>query len=182
MKKLHPNLHALLENCLLREEEPATQVLINKLRHVNQGGYFTKAELLEMCKWKDPRELRRKDLQSNAEKEVIETSRQVFASKDEYRRMIFLDSLKGVGVPVASAVLTLTDPANYGVIDIRVWQVLYLYGQVTYTPEGQGLELRHWMDYLTTMREHSGQFQLPVRTLERSLFEHHKTIQEGTLY
>jgi hypothetical protein len=35
---------------------------------------------------------------------------------------------KGVSVPMASALLTLLDPKRYGVIDIRVWQLLHRMG------------------------------------------------------
>jgi len=35
---------------------------------------------------------------------------------------------KGVSVPMASALLTLLDPKRYGVIDIRIWQLLHRMG------------------------------------------------------
>ena len=39
--------------------------------------------------------------------------------------MELLTGLRGVGVPMASAILTLLDPRRYGVLDIRAWQLLF---------------------------------------------------------
>jgi len=146
MKKQYTDIRELLQNKLLRNEEPTTKVLIEKLRYVKPRGFFTKPEFLEVCKWKDPRQLRRSDWEDNKISEIVNISKQVFATHGEYQRIVLLDRLKGVGVPIASAILTLTDPQAYGVIDIRVWQVLYLYGEVNYDPQGTDLSTKHWLD------------------------------------
>jgi endonuclease III len=109
-------------------------------------------------------------------------STQVFATDCECKRIVLLDKLKGVGTATASAILTLTDPQAYGVIDTRVWRVLHLYGEVTYNPEGTYLSTEHWMDYLPKLRQWGQEFGVSVRSIERSLFEYHKTIQQGALY
>ena len=181
MEKHYANIRELLHDNLLRDEEPKARVLIEKLRHIMSSGYFIKSEFFEMCKWKDERQLRRSDWEANTESEIKNVSTQVFATNDECKRITLLDRLKGVGVATASAILTLTDPQAYGVIDRRVWQVLYLYGEVNYSPEGTGLSVGHWIDYLPKIRQWGSEFGVCVRNIERSLFEYHKTIQ-GTLY
>ena len=40
-------------------------------------------------------------------------------------RVRLLTSLRGVGVPVASAFLAMAEPAKYGVIDFRAWRTLF---------------------------------------------------------
>ena|SRR2546427_12023878 len=52
--------------------------------------------------------------------------------------LALLVGLKGVRVPMASAILTLIDPRRYGVIDIRVWQLLYAIKSVQQLPGGRG--------------------------------------------
>jgi len=182
MEKHYANIRELLHNNLLRDEKPKTRALIKKLRHIKSRGHFIKPEFLEMCKWKDSRQRNRSCWEANTESEIVNVSTRVFATNDEHERIILLDRLKGVGIPIASAILTLTDPQAYGVIDIRVWQVLYLYGEVSYSPEGKKLSVGHWMDYLPKIRQWASEFEVCVRNIERSLFEYHKTIQEGTLY
>ncbi len=182
MKRHYANIQELLRNHLLRDEDQEAEKLIEDLRHVKTKGYFTKPELLVMCKWKDKRERRRTDWRANTEPEVVDISTQAFATNDEYKRITLLDGLKGVGIPIASAILTSTDPQAYGVIDIRVWQLLHLYGEVNYDPEGTYLSIRHWKDYLPKLRQWASEFEVGARNIERSLFEYHKTIQEGPLY
>lgn len=64
-------------------------------------------------------------------------SAQAFGAPGEAHRILHLCRLRGVGIPVASAFLALTDPERYGVIDIRVWQLLALYQEVAYDPDGR---------------------------------------------
>jgi hypothetical protein len=174
MERSYNNIRELLQKRLLLDEEPKAKALIDKLHDVKCRGYFSKNEFLEICKWKDPRELRRSYWQANTESEVIAVSTQVFATSDEHERIVRLDSLRGVAVPIASAILTVTDPQAYGVIDKRVWQLLYLYGEVDHSPEGIGLSVRHWEDYLPKLRQWASELGVGVRTVERSLFEYHK--------
>lgn len=85
---------------------------------------------------KTRRELRRRDLQTNSDDELRRYSEKAFTAADEARRALYLCQLKGVPATVASAILTLTNPQAYGVIDIRVWQLLCLYGEFDYDTGG----------------------------------------------
>ena len=182
MKKYYKDIQELLHNNLLRDEEPNTKILIDEMQNIKSRGYFSKSEFLKMCKWKDPRERRRSDWHANTESEIRHTSTQAFSINDEYTRIILLDQLKGVGIATASAILTLTNPQIYGVIDKRVWEVLFLYDEVNYNSEGINLRVQNWIDYLPKIRRWATEFEVNVRNIERSLFEHHKKIQEGRLY
>ncbi|ODS39921.1 hypothetical protein BEH94_03615 [Candidatus Altiarchaeales archaeon WOR_SM1_SCG] len=130
MEKEYKNIEELIKENLSTEEYEDTQELINELKNVRSRGYFTKKEFLKMAMWKSPRP--KKWYLSNSEDKIIEISKKVFSTNYEKRKIELLTQpptkLNGVKVPVASAILMLTDPQNYGVIDIRVWQVLYLYG------------------------------------------------------
>ena len=100
----------------------------------------------------------------------------------EKRKIKLLTQLRGVSIPVASTILTLTDPENYGVIDIRVWQVLYLYGLVSAKPRGRNFNFNDWYNYLMKSRELADKFGVKVRDIERTLFLYHVRIQQGRLY
>ncbi len=170
----------LLRRRLLRDEDPPTLRLMRELRHVRRRGFFTKDEFIRMCRWKSPRPLR--FYEANPEAEVINASREVFAAACERRRIEMLTSLKGVSVPVASAILTLTNPRSYGVIDIRVWQLLYRYGSVSVKPAGTNFSLDNWSHYLRKLRHWADELGVGARNVERTLFEYHKETQEGVLY
>jgi len=83
---------------------------------------------------------------------------------------------------MASAILTLTDPHRYGVLDIRVWQRLHELGSVTTKPGGVGFDFNNWHDYLVTLRDHAKTLGVSVRTIECSLFLYHQRLQRGPRY
>jgi len=182
MEKRYSNIQSLLSACLVHDEYSDTAPLIASLSHVSETSYFTRNEFLTMCKWKEPRERCRQNWASNTEDEVRTLSAQAFGAPDEARRILHLCRLRGVGIPVASAFLALTDPERYGVIDIRVWQLLALYQEVDYDPDGRTLQVLHWLDYLDKIRLWAGEQKVSVRTIKRTLFQHHRDIQTERLY
>jgi len=170
----------LLVNVLTREESPATRQLILDLRGARRRGYLTKREFLEICRWKSPRALRL--CESNSPDRIRRRSATALASRNERTRFNALTDLHGVGAPTASAILTLTNPRRYGVLDIRVWQVLHALGSVTTKPGGAGFAFDDWHHYLVTLRDHAKTLGVSVRTVEYSLFLYHQRVQRGPLY
>lgn len=90
--------------------------------------------------------------------------------------------LHGVSVPVASAILTLLDPERYGVLDIRVWQLLHALGAVARKPSGRGFAGADWESYLACLREAARRLRTSVRRVELTLFHCHRRYQAGRLY
>lgn len=73
---------------------------------------------------------------------------------------------------MASTILTVLDPYAYGIIDKRVWKLLYKYREVDHDPEGLELYLDSWLDYLPKLRGWADALSLTAREVERRLFEH----------
>jgi len=180
MKKEYKTIEELIKQNLSTEEDAKTLKLIKELKDVKKRGYFTKEEFLKMGMWKSPRPKQR--YLKNSEEEIISISKKILATKFEKRRIELLTSLGGVSIPTASAILTLIDPENYGVIDIRVWQVLYLYGSVKDRPDGTNFDFNNWYNYLMKLRYYAKKFKVSSRDIERTIFYHHKKIQDGNLY
>lgn len=118
MKKEYRDITKLIKKRLLRDKHPGTRDLINELKGVKKRGYFTRTEFLKMCKWKSPRA--RRFYESNSAHSIRNVSMKLFTTEFEKRKIESLTSLSGVNIPMASAIMMLTDPENYGVIDIRV--------------------------------------------------------------
>jgi hypothetical protein len=180
MRKEYGSIRELVGGRLSKEAQLPAQNLIDELKEVKSRGYLTRAEFLRICDWKSPRPRRLYEL--NKQQTIRKVSEQVFATEDEGRKIELLTSLSGVRIPVGSAILTLTDPANYGILDIRVWQLLYLYKNVSINPSGRGFSVQNWHDYLKNIRSLAGEFQTEAYRIEIILFDHHKEIQEGNLY
>jgi len=75
-----------------------------------------------MCRWKSPRS--RLHYERSGPATIRRVSTAALAARDEQARIAHLVALPGVSVATASAILTLIDPARYGVLDIRCWQLL----------------------------------------------------------
>jgi len=176
----YATLDALLRDELVREEDPATAALIRDLAGVRARGAFTRAEFRRMCRWKSPRA--RLLWETNSARRVRAVARAVLATRSERRRMELLTSLHGVGVPIASAILTLIDPRRYGVLDIRCWQLLFAIRSVKTNQRGQGFTIQQWEEYLSALRHHARRLGVTARAIEYTLFECHRKLQTGTLY
>ena len=176
----YSSLRELLEDRLLRDEDAETANLIARLSHIREDGSVTRREFLEMCHWKSPRPLRH--YERNSEEEITKTFRAVLATRSERRRLELLTELRGVSVPTASAILTLIDPQRYGVIDIRVWQLLHALGSVRTRPSGQNFDFKNWFHYLSKRRYFASELRVSVRCVERTLFEYHRQVLTEPLY
>jgi hypothetical protein len=176
----YKQLRILLKDHLVLREDPETAKLIRELKQARRRGYLTPAELERICRWKSARAIHH--IKKNSAVRVRTATRRALATQDEGRCLEALMSLDGVSLPMASAVLTLLNPRRYGVIDIRVWQLLYGIGAVTKNPSGVGFTFNHWHQFLMIVRQFAEEFHVSVRDIERSLFSVHQAYQEGTLY
>ena len=170
----------MLASELTRQEHPPTAALVQELVSVRARGSFTRAEFCRMCHWKSPRA--RHLWSANSPARIRAISRQVLATRNERRRMELLTGLKGVGVPMGSAILTLLDPRRYGVLDIRAWQLLFAIRSVAANRRGQGFTIAQWLDFLAALRHHASRLGVTARTVEYTLFHCHRKFQRGTLY
>jgi hypothetical protein len=176
----YKQLRILLKDHLVLREDPETAKLIRELKQARRRGYLTPAELERICRWKSARAIHH--IKKNSAARVRTATWRALATQDEGRCLEALMSLDGVSLPMASAVLTLLNPRRYGVIDIRVWQLLYGIGAVTKNPSGVGFTFSHWHQFLMIVRQFAEEFHVSARDIERSLFSAHQAYQKGTLY
>ena len=174
------SLTAFLDSHEIAPEEADTDALIAKLKVVRKRGFYTRREFCAACHWKSPRA--RRHYEANTREAIERTTRRAFASRSERERVELLETLRGVSAPMASALLTLADPKRYGVIDIRVWQLLYRFKAVSTRPSGVGFAFNHWYRYLMLLRHHARRLDVSARAVERTLFQHHRRYSKGRLY
>jgi len=181
LKKLpFRTVKVLLKQHLSAEEDTKTAALIRELRPARARGYLTREELEKVCRWKSARAIHL--INRNSVVRVRTATRRALTARSERRRLEALTTLDGVSVAMASAILTLLNPRRYGVIDIRVWQLLYAFGEVTKKSSGVGFNFNNWYQFLMKMRYFAKQLGVGARDIERSLFFAHHAYQKGTLY
>ena len=150
MEKTFKNIDEVIKHHLANNEVDKTAKLIEELKNVKKRGYLTKDEFIKIGMWKSPRS--KKHYLKNSEKDIELVTKKSFSSNSEKEKIEILIKLHGVKIPTASAILMLIDPQNYGVIDIRVWQTLYLYNEANTKPDGKNFNSDDWVTYLTKIR------------------------------
>ncbi len=174
------NLSSLITTHLSTSEDEDTQDLIDALAGARSRGYLTRPELVRICRWKSPRAIHQ--IRRNRAASIERITRQAFTVRSEKTKLELLTGLYGVSVPMASAILTLTNPRRYGVIDIRVWQLLFKMGAVSRNKKGVGFNFEDWHRFLFLLRYYARKCRVRARDIERTLFDAHGLYQEGTLY
>ena len=180
LKKVpYRSVEPLVRKFLSKDSDEAL-ALVHELRRVRARGYFTPTELESVCRWKAPRVM--KHIKANSPAFIRGATKQALGTRSERQRLDALLELRGVGIPMASAMLMLRDPRRYGVIDIRVWQVLHAIGAVKTNPNGIGFRFRQWYQYLCILRHVARRLGVRARDVEWALFRAHKHYQLENLY
>jgi hypothetical protein len=163
LKRLpHLDLELFVREHLSVSEDAGTALLSQKLQRARRRGYLTSGELEAVCRWKSARAIRY--IRANSHHRVRAATQAALATRSESARLLALLQLQGVSVPMASALLTLVDPRRYGVIDIRVWQLLHAVGAVSENRRGVGFSLEQWLQFLAVLRGLSAKLGVTART------------------
>lgn len=131
-------------------------------------GWLLKKEFLTICLWKSRRPKRLYNL--NSESEIERCTKLSFAEKDEKKKIGYLIQLHGVRIPVASAILSVTNPKDYPIIDERCIQSLKQLGVI----EWERISEDNWLIYLEIIREIGKRYNKDSREIEKGLFAYNR--------
>jgi hypothetical protein len=143
---------------------------------IGRRGYLTRGELIEIVGWKSRRTLgvmKRNPNIADADETIRDVTRLALArdSTPDWMRHRILCILYGVGHPVASAILTIWDPDNHTVIDVRTVAALRkLWKLGLLVDEPPARTDRYWA-YLEVFRKIAGSLGARSRDLDRALWE-----------
>ena len=126
------------------------------------SGELTRSNLMTIVSWKSPRSKTRAN--ENSDEDIRDALG--FAVKTDVDRgaIAVLCSLRGVGIPVASAIMTVCDPTRFTIIDVRALETL----GVKQYPSG---DTSYFLSYLTFCRNTAENFRVPLRDLDRALWQ-----------
>ena len=139
--------------------------LLPLVKEVKARRHLTPPELEALCRWKSARPLPL--IRSNSPAEVEDITRWVFATSVERVRIEALLLLRGVSWPMASAVLHWFHPDPYPVLDVRaLWSLGHS------VPSSYSFPF--WWNYVVACRSLARRFRLPMRTVDRALWQYSK--------
>jgi len=107
-------------------------------------------------------------LKNHTDKEVREITSWVLplGTRHDDNKVTCLREIKGIGVALASTILTLHNPQDYCVYDIHVMREMY-----GVLPKYMFTSNKHYLRLLEDLRIESTKLNLPVRTIEKALFK-----------
>jgi hypothetical protein len=120
-------------------------------------GEFSRANLEIVCGWKSRRRLRLLD--KNTDKQIEQALNGAISSSDVKDAVCPLTALAGIGVKMASAILTAIDPGRYTALDYRALEALGL-------EDSDDLDL--YMLYLDACLSMSKKHGVTMRTFDRA--------------
>jgi hypothetical protein len=130
---------------------------------------FNRTDLLTIVRWKSSRPLGL--VKSNQKGEISDALRLAVDAKTPRVAMATLCGLRGVGVPVASAILTMIDPQRYTVIDRRALWTLGVRRQGDDGWPDLALTIDDYLGYLDFCRARSTELGISLRDLDRALWQ-----------
>jgi hypothetical protein len=122
---------------------------------------FDRADLLTVGRWKSVRSSGY--LSRNTDTFIEQVTSTSLRAPDDIKHLV-LTLLEGVGVPMASAMLTACFPNRFTVIDVRALATLRALGIITpgVTPD--------YVSYVATCRSIADETSRDLRTLDRALY------------
>ena len=146
---------------------------LRDLRATRTPFFLTGADLEPIFRWKLARQYGRSQRarEANTEsayKAVTAAAFTVHEADTDYEaelRLRILSSLRGIGIPVAAAILALTDPDHYCVIDFRGWRAVF-------HEDRHAFDVVHYNTYRHQMRHLAEELAWPVQEVDLALWEY----------
>ena len=150
-----------------------------RLRAERERLYLTTAEFQEILQWKFGERMGElEDIYAVNPDEIIRAITELaFAITHpdiDYEleiRMGILCSLRGVTVPVASALLALVFPEKYAVIDFRVWRQIF-------DEEQWAFSISDYLRYVREIRYLAEESGWPVQEVDHAIWEYDRRMSE----
>ena len=165
------------KNILVYEErydtdyKPKNRVVEEEMKRLlKKQRYLRREDLIRIGNWKSERAKRHYENEENDDLTVREITHFSFNAKSEKARIKSLLTLKGVGWPVASAILHFAFPSKYPIWDFRVLKSLDW-------PKPYNFDL--WEKYCDEINKISKKYKLPIRTVEKALWKYSKENQKS---
>lgn len=143
------------------------------LLRARQPMYLTSEEFDEILRWKLRGQYgRQQEKRKTNTEEVIRivtgAALSISHPDKEYEtelRLRILCSIRGVGVPVASAVLALVFPEKYAVVDFRGWRQIFDEDKTTFS-------ISDYKKYLRKIERLAAELGWPVQEVDLALWEY----------
>ncbi|MFW6046225.1 MAG: hypothetical protein ACOCP4_00240 [Candidatus Woesearchaeota archaeon] len=144
----------------------------------HKSGYMTRDDLYDLAHLNSTRSSYH--VKKNPKSRVKEVTKIAYSIDHDFSQIALYNSLKGIGTPTASAILTSLDDEKHCVIDTRVWATLYNMG--FFEKEKESFEPNDYIKIIKIVRDLAKDIDLTVSQIGYALFSYDKIHREGTLH
>ncbi len=141
---------------------------------ISQKNFLTKEDLIKVVKWKFY-----KGLEKNRERainfleqmngsEIEKITREAFEIEEESKKIRKLCKIKGVGISLASCILTFHNPERYCTFNTHVYDEIF---KIETRPNDVFSTPDYYLDMLNEIRKFSEKYNLKVRDVGKALFK-----------
>jgi len=138
-----------------------------------EQGFLTLDDFLTLCRWKAPRAERH--YVQNLDSDIRAVTKLALSTTNDRLKISLLMALHGVNWPMASVILHFTAQEPYPILDFRALWSLSVMKPNFYT---FGL----WRAYTGFCRVLAAEANVPMRTLDRALWQYSKENQGAARY
>ncbi|PRX35661.1 hypothetical protein BX659_101155 [Orenia metallireducens] len=147
-------------------------------KRYHQKGYLSKDELYQLAHLNSTRSSYH--VHRNPVGRVEKITEIAYKIDDEFAQVILFNSLKGVGTPTASAILTSLNDKEHCVIDTRVWATLYRMGY--FDKEKEQFNPDDYLAIMKIVRELAQEEGMTTAEIGYALFAYDVVHREGNLH
>lgn len=95
--------------------------------------------------------------------------KQVHDISDDREKMCRLNKVRGIGIPIASAILTVCYPDRFTVLDYRAWSALYQFKRVSKQAMPHGIK-KYFDQYLPECTRLAKKMKMSLRETDKALW------------
>ncbi len=141
---------------------------------ISQKNFLTKEDLITIVKWKFYKGLEKNRerainfLEQMNSSEIEKITREAFEIEEESKKIRKLYKIKGVGISLASCILTFHNPERYCTFNTHVYDEIF---KIETRPDNIFSTPDYYLDMLNEIRKFSEKYNLKVRDVGKALFK-----------
>lgn len=103
-----------------------------------------------------------------SKKSIRQIMRDVYNAKNPEEKIKILTKIKWIGLPIASAILTVCYPNKFTILDYRVWDILLKDKKVK--AKNPPKSISEYLDYVDICKNYAKKLKLSLRDFDRAMW------------
>jgi len=153
----------------IKEYELEKQLFGEISRNFRKNKTLSDEEFFKIIIWKSNRNKSKilKEIRKS-KKSIKQIMRKVYGAKDDKEKIETLTNIKEIGIPIASAILTVCYPKKFTILDYRVWNILSKEGKTK--NKTQPTTITGYLNYVNDCQNYAKKLNLSLRDFDKVMW------------